>query len=187
LFAVFIWFNQQIFKIQWINDYSSLGYLSIVFALSYFVIKQGEVFHFEASSLNEIKEVIEENPVAKVQRLSSREVESMKTQLMNLMETEKCFLNPDLELPSLAAKLNLTPHELSYLLNKGMGSNFFEFVNQYRVEEAKKLLLSAEHKHLNILGIAYEAGFNSKTTFNATFKKVTGVTPSNFKKNSSNN
>jgi AraC-like DNA-binding protein len=98
------------------------------------------------------------------------------------MTTDKCFLDPDLDLPSLAARMNLTPHELSYLLNKGIGSNFFEFVNSYRVEEAKKLLLSGEHNHYSILGIAYEAGFNSKTTFNTTFKKATGLTPSQFKK-----
>jgi YesN/AraC family two-component response regulator len=184
LFGVFIWFNQQIFRIELINEYSSLGYLLIIFALSYFVVKQGEVFHFQAAELNQIKEVINEPAISKAQRLSRLEVESMKLKLKLLMETEKPFLNPNLELPSLASKINLTPHELSYLLNNCMNCNFFEFVNQYRVEEAKNLLLSDKHKHLNILGIAYESGFNSKTTFNSTFKKLTGFTPSHFIKNS---
>ncbi len=98
------------------------------------------------------------------------------------METDKCFLDHDLSLPHLAKKMDLTSHELSYLLNEGLGVSFFEFVNRYRVEEAKTLLLSPEYHHLNILGIAYETGFNSKTTFNTSFKKFTGVSPSEFRK-----
>jgi AraC-like DNA-binding protein len=71
-------------------------------------------------------------------------------------------------------------HDLSYLLNEAFGMNFFRFINLYRIEEAKQLMISEKYRHLNILGIAYSAGFNSKTTFNTAFKKETGVSPSQF-------
>jgi len=71
---------------------------------------------------------------------------------------------------------------LSYVLNKGIKKNFYQFINELRVEEAKILLLSDKVKTLDMLGIATHAGFNSKTTFNTTFKKLTGLTPSQFQK-----
>lgn len=145
-------------------------------------MKQKEIFHFPLREKEQIKSVFADREPIKQERLSTAEIELLSDQLKQLMNTEKCFLNPDLELPTLASKINLTPHELSYLLNKGLHCNFFELVNSYRVEEAKRLLLSNQHNHLNILGIAYESGFNSKTTFNTAFKKVTGLSPSQFKK-----
>jgi AraC-like DNA-binding protein len=66
------------------------------------------------------------------------------------------------------------------VLNEGFGVNFFQFINAYRVAEAQRLLASAQHQHLSMVGIAFEAGFSSKTTFNTTFKKLTGLTPSQF-------
>jgi AraC-like DNA-binding protein len=80
----------------------------------------------------------------------------------------------------LAKEMVISTHDLSYLLNECFGASFFQFVNTYRVEEAKQLMLSEKYKHLNILGIAYNAGFNSKTTFNTAFKKHTGLSPSQF-------
>jgi len=78
--------------------------------------------------------------------------------------------------------MDVSTHDLSYLLNDSFGVNFFNFVNRYRVDEAKRLMLSGQNKHLNLLGIAYSAGFNSKTTFNIAFKKQTGLSPSEFMK-----
>jgi AraC-like DNA-binding protein len=77
--------------------------------------------------------------------------------------------------------MQLSPHELSYLINVGFENNFYNFVNSYRVEESKTLLTSPKHQHLSMLGIAFEAGFNSKTAFYTAFKKMTGVSPTEFK------
>jgi AraC-like DNA-binding protein len=82
--------------------------------------------------------------------------------------------------------MNITSHQLSYVINTGFNENFFRFINQYRVEKAKELLLLEEMNRLSILGIAFESGFNSKTSFNTTFKKFTGQTPSAFKEMRSN-
>ncbi|MEF9477974.1 helix-turn-helix domain-containing protein [Chryseobacterium sp. 1B4] len=97
------------------------------------------------------------------------------------MEIQKPYLDSELNLIRLAEMLSVSTHHLSYVINTGFGKNFFQYVNEYRIDHAKKLLKEPDSK-LSILGIAYESGFNSKTSFNTTFKKVTGQTPSEFKK-----
>jgi AraC-like DNA-binding protein len=76
--------------------------------------------------------------------------------------------------------MDISTHDMSYLLNDGFGQSFFQFINTYRIEEAKRLLMSEKHSHFNMLGIAYASGFSSKTTFNTTFKKLTQQSPSEF-------
>ncbi|WP_051887248.1 helix-turn-helix domain-containing protein [Chryseobacterium piperi] len=78
--------------------------------------------------------------------------------------------------------IQIDAHQLSYLLNTGFNENFFHFVNKYRVQHAKELLLDDSQKKLSMVGIAFESGFNSKTAFNTIFKKMTQMTPSEFKK-----
>ena len=189
LLIFLIWFNEAFFGITWINDYSSYGYLVSIYSLSYFALKQKEIFPFQASALTEIKEILKESNLEgpKHQRIAEDKLELLIVKLKHLMESDKYFLDHDLGLPHLAEKMDLTSHELSYLLNRGLGISFFEFVNRYRVERAKLLLLSDNYKHLNMLGIAFETGFNSKTTFNTAFKKITGVSPSEFKKSAGGN
>ncbi len=103
-------------------------------------------------------------------------------QLLRLMETEKPYLEPELTLPELAARLSASPHHLSQVINREMNKSFFDFINEYRVQEAKRLLGSPKHGHLSILGIALDAGFNSKSAFYIAFGKHIGMTPSEFKK-----
>jgi AraC-like DNA-binding protein len=98
------------------------------------------------------------------------------------MTHEKPYLNPELNLYLLAERLNLLPNHLSQAINSVERKNFFDFVNHYRIQEVKKCLVSNEKEHLTLLGIAFECGFNSKTSFNRTFKKIVGLTPSEFRK-----
>ncbi len=107
--------------------------------------------------------------------------ESYFNKLQQVMDKEKLFLDPNLTLPFLAKKLLVSVHHLSQVINEKMDQNFFEFVNNYRVEEAKQLLLDPGRKHLNISAIGFEAGFNSNSSFNSVFKKLTGMTPSQFR------
>jgi AraC-like DNA-binding protein len=98
------------------------------------------------------------------------------------MEKEKMYLDNDLNLPTIAEKLCISIHEASFLINETVGDNFYNFINKYRIEEAKRLLASTKIEQLNILGIAFASGFNSKTTFNTTFKRIVGISPSQYSK-----
>ncbi|WP_397546448.1 helix-turn-helix domain-containing protein [Rhodothermus marinus] len=98
------------------------------------------------------------------------------------METEKLYRQPDLTLQALAERLGISPHNLSEVLNTAFGQSFYDFVNGYRVREVQALLADPERAHLTILALAMEAGFSSKSTFNAAFKKHTGLTPSAYRR-----
>jgi AraC-like DNA-binding protein len=105
--------------------------------------------------------------------------------LLCYMDTEKPYLQSNLTLQKLALAIGITPHHLSQIINEKLKQNFFDFVNQYRVKEAQKMLVHPQGQLLTILAISEEVGFNSKTAFNTAFKKVTKMTPSDFRKNNS--
>jgi AraC-like DNA-binding protein len=100
--------------------------------------------------------------------------------LTALMETDAPWREPELTLADLAHRLRLAPAQLSRVINAGTGQNFNDFVNAYRVAEAARLLHDPAFRHYTLLAIALEAGFNSKSTFNRVFKKINGLTPSDF-------
>ncbi len=114
------------------------------------------------------------------ERLSPEQVEALQHIILAKTVGDKLYLDPSLTLSVLSNKTGIGTHELSYVLNNGLGRNFYQFINELRTEEAKALLLSKEMKHLDMLGIAIRAGFNSKTTFYTTFKKATNLTPKEY-------
>lgn len=98
------------------------------------------------------------------------------------MQKNRYFLNPRLTLKIFANNLNESARKVSYHINHGFGKTFIDFVNEYRVNEFKKLIQEGNLTHLKLTGIAFECGFNSKATFNRVFKKTTGQNPSSFQK-----
>jgi AraC-like DNA-binding protein len=108
--------------------------------------------------------------------------ERYRQKLLHCMETEKPFMDGDLTLQKLAKKLSVPPQHLSRVINERLNQNFVDFINTYRVEEAKKRLVDPAKKHYSVLAIAEEVGFNSKSSFNLVFKKHTSMTPSEFRK-----
>jgi AraC-like DNA-binding protein len=116
--------------------------------------------------------------------LTAEQSAGIVSKLLQVMETEKPFLEPELTLPELANRLSISPHHLSQVINREMDKSFFDFVNEFRVQEAKRLLTSPQCAHLSILGIALDAGFNSKSAFYTAFAKYIGMTPSEFRKKS---
>jgi AraC-like DNA-binding protein len=103
--------------------------------------------------------------------------------LEKIMAQEKLYLNSSLNLGEVAKKLSVMPRYLSQVINELKGQNFYDFVNAYRIEEAKKILSDPANNNEKILSVLYECGFNSKSVFNTVFKKNTGVTPSEFRRN----
>lgn len=97
------------------------------------------------------------------------------------MKEKKPYLDPDITLSELAKELDMGRNTLSFAINNGFNNNFFNFINKYRVEEVISFLDDPDKDNLNLLRLAYDAGFNSKATFNHIFKKYTGFTPKEYK------
>lgn len=115
-------------------------------------------------------------------KLTTAQSEAYLEQLKKHMDSEKPYLESELTLNSLSDQLDIMPRHLSQVINEKLKQNFFDFVNRYRVEEAKKLLKDTDTSRSTILDIAFDSGFNSKSSFNMIFKKYTAMTPTQFRK-----
>jgi AraC-like DNA-binding protein len=164
-----------------LERYSIVVYFLLIFTFGYYALKQGEVYSFSAKETIEVQELFDENVSEKKKLLPDENLPELKAKLARVMDVDKLYLDNDLSLPKMATAVGISTHALSYALNHGFNQNFFQFVNQYRIEEAKRLLLSPEQNKLNMVGIAFQSGFNSKTAFNTTFKKMTGLSPTEFR------
>lgn len=119
----------------------------------------------------------------KNKKLDPITIEGIKQKILLIAEKE-LFLNPNLTLDETAKELKISKHLLSQYLNEKIGKSFTNFINEYRIEKAKELL--ASKNNYTIEGLGYDSGFNSKSTFFTTFKKITGKTPSDYQKSLSN-
>jgi AraC-like DNA-binding protein len=160
-------------------------YLGFIYFMGYHAMQQKEIFPFSTQETDSISVILSENDgstaTPKKALFAPDEMASLKQKLNQLMATQKPYLNHELTLPDLAKCLPLSTHELSHLINEGYGENFAQFVNRHRVAESKQLLLSDKHAHLSMIGIAYEAGFNSKSAFYRVFKAIMGISPTEFR------
>lgn len=162
------------------------GVVIFVLFIGFFGINQAPVFSYvEMESFNrEIKKTIElsNEPSEKLKyaksRLEVNEVYEILERLEQLMITEKPFKNSELTLNDLSQKLNIHPNQLSQVINSKTGNTFYHYINVYRVKEFLRLSSLPENKKYTFLALAYDCGFNSKTTFNKYFKMYTGKTPS---------
>ncbi len=96
------------------------------------------------------------------------------------MDEGRLYLEPELTLASLSKRLQENTTQVSATINAAFGKNFNEFINGYRVEHFKKEIAKPENKHITLLGIAFDCGFNSKATFNRVFKKTEGISPKEY-------
>ncbi|MFA5667653.1 MAG: AraC family transcriptional regulator [Balneolaceae bacterium] len=151
-----------------------------ILLIGYFGLKQTEIFvQLPNNNVNYITE-----PKTKYASvlLNEDEAETLLSQLKDYMKAERPYLDADLTLPELAIKLDIPSHQLSRVINEKLELNFFDFINQYRVEEVKAKMADPKYDNLSLLGIAFECGFNTKSAFNRVFKKLTDLTPSQYKK-----
>lgn len=115
-------------------------------------------------------------------RLPKAKQNKVEQLLLTAMESEKIYLQPNLNLSQLSKRFKTTTHNLSQILNESIGCTFLEFVNGYRVKEAIIKLKDKKYQHYTIIAIGYDVGFNSKTAFYTAFKKKTNTTPGNYRK-----
>jgi AraC-like DNA-binding protein len=150
----------------------------IIYIIGIFTLKQPEIV------LGKYKEELFEKTKDKKYRKSSLS-ENQMTEYLNIIknkfEREKIYLDNEITLSSLSEKLSISTHHLSQIINEKFMKNFYDLINTYRIQEAKEKLKDSNNSGLTILDIALETGFNSLSTFNAAFKKNTGMAPSAFR------
>ena len=151
-----------------------------VFLVGYLGMRQSTLLMTPA--INRVTENVEPDGPYKKTGLDETAVEQIYVRLLKHMVIQKPFLSDDLSLALLAEQLSISSNQLSQVINQKSGSNFFVFVNAYRVEEVKIKLLDPSLSHLSILGIAYECGFRSKSAFNRIFKEQTGISPAAYQR-----
>jgi AraC-like DNA-binding protein len=158
----------------------------LIYTIGYLSLRQPQILTQVSNDLLlEDKVVEEENEderkTYKKSGLTNSEAEEYLENLLNVFEVEKPYLNNDLNLQDLAAMASLSTHNLSEIINTKLNRNFYDFINSYRVKEVQRRLKSKDAEIYSILAIALESGFNSKSSFNTTFKKHAGITPSQFR------
>jgi AraC-like DNA-binding protein len=164
-------------------DYVWLLVSLMIYLIGYMGLKQPEIF---AGHLIEgASDSPEDKKKYKKSALTEDIAKKYQMKLQVYMQNQKPHLNSNITLPQLAQNLSISVHHLSQVINDKMNQNFFEFINQFRVEEAKKMLTDPQNNNLTIAAIGYESGFNSNSSFNSVFKKATGKTPSQYRNSAS--
>ncbi|MEM8764104.1 MAG: helix-turn-helix domain-containing protein [Bacteroidota bacterium] len=158
-------------SLGWIT-YNSvwIGIPILIYIVGYYALRQPEIFRLQ----------LPEGDSSKIQknRLNEQEISTLKKGLEGIMQQEKLYLENELTLVQLAKKIGTTTNNLSWLLNNVYQSNFYDFVNTYRLEAFLDKVKNKEHKHQTLLSLSMEVGFNSKSTFNKAFKSIFKDTPS---------
>ena len=169
--------NSFIQELHWTQSWWSFLAAAVT---AYFLGMKG--YFTDISKLLSLTEKVEmpKVDIAEADPPEQESLEEWKFKLERLMDEDKPYLNPDLTLSELAKQLGISSNLLSQVINTCFGRNFNDFVNGYRVEAIKEKLQAGEQKTKSFLGIAFDCGFNSKATFNRTFKKFTQLSPSEF-------
>jgi len=183
------------------DDIVALAVAIVVYAIGYKALRQPEVFNVATGDFPVLRSGSATSALASGQRaalvpaaepeasrryersgLSAHEASALKHALLATMEDEKPYRNSELNLADLAALLETTPHKLSEVLNSQIGQSFYDFINGYRVRDVQQRLAEGGSQSLTLLSLALDAGFASKSTFNNVFKKLTGQTPSAYRR-----
>lgn len=146
----------------------------VVFLIGYKGLTQPEIYSSQDSK--------EDAERYRSSKLTQVQADDYLKRITEYMESEKPYLENELTLSKLASQVDIGPRHLSQVINGRLNRNFFDFVNRYRIEEAKKLLVNLDKSQNSILDVAFDSGFNSKSSFNMIFKKYTTMTPSQFRK-----
>ena len=156
----------DVWEWSFMENYLYLGAAIIIYLISAKIIYQPDL-------------LIQKEKYAK-SSLSKQDIETYGLKIKNYFETKRAFINPEFNLQLLSKDLALEKHKVSQILGDYFNASFYDVLNQYRIEEVCRQLRSSSHKNYSILGIAYNCGYQSKSSFNTAFKKIKGITPSEF-------
>lgn len=191
--AIFLW-SLEVARIVYANYISQTlpvtlnavvktAYVVFIFLLGFYGLRQRNVF-LEELTIDRHEKANRRRGDQSKSRVSTLgdEGASYVIKLLQYLETEQPYLYPNLKLLDVALALDIAPHVLSCVINEKFHKNFLAFINGYRVEHAKNMLIACRFSNKTILAIAYDCGFNSKSSFNRVFKEQTGLTPTMFLK-----
>jgi AraC-like DNA-binding protein len=172
---------------DFLDSVNTYLFLILILFMVYSLLRQKEVFLKDKNENSALENIIypdirfrTEKPIS---RLNEDELLKYKLILNDLLEQKAVFTDSEINLASLADQVGISMNDLSFMINNSYNMNFYALINNYRIEKVKDMMVKKEYSNLTILGIAYEAGFTSKSTFNNAFKKATGLTPSEYMKN----
>lgn len=173
LFTLDLIFNYAAYSMLMVVAY---GFASIyILAIGYFGLKHHHVFIEQPANyqpyIPDKKQIVDD-----VKKLDENNKRVQK--VLSFIEREQPYLEPEITIAKLAELLSMKVETLSDILNNYLNQTFFDFINKYRIDEFKIQCLVDSNKHLSIMGIAYNCGFNSKATFYRAFKKFEGISPS---------
>jgi len=168
------------------------AFTGFIFILSFFGLKQTQLFQQEKEQEKKLESVVIDEPIKKEKKekyersglTEERAIQYLK-RLEDYTQTEKPYLDANLTVDKLASQLHIPRHYLTQIFSEQLNKNFYLYINEYRINRVKQLLTDPAAKEMTLLAIAYECGFNSKSTFNAMFKKITDLTPTQYKKSKS--
>lgn len=178
--------SAQIISVFWMDYILIMCNMVLFFYIVYYGYKQNAIqLVIPIAAKNKSKHTFKILPETKTKKPEADNISKIHSpiisELLHIMDEEQLYLEPELNIGNIANKLHIHSHQLSKIINTQLNKNFFEFVNDYRVKEFKRLVSDPKNKNISILGLAYDAGFNSKATFYRFFKNSTGLTPSEFR------
>jgi len=167
-------------------DFSNFGVTIFIYICGYFALKQPEIFaEMEIMKDEQVEELIHEQIYDEKEAVEKKEKdELLREKLVGYIREHEPWRDYSINLKLLSEKTGIPSYRISKIINESFNQNFFMFINSYRIKQVESVLRSQTETR-NILEIAFESGFNSKSTFNDVFKKITGKTPTQFRKEAS--
>ncbi|MBD0400790.1 AraC family transcriptional regulator [Flammeovirga sp. EKP202] len=169
-----------------VGNYAGFGkFVIYAFDIYYiaFIITLYYIFHWVISNKLTVLNPSSKAMILKKQKDTTAQVQEDIDLIIQYVESSKAYLRNDFTLVALAKETYLNRSRVSIAINEGLDMNFNEFISDYRIKEAQRIMKTEEGAQIKLEVLAKEAGFNSKTTFNRSFKEKTGVTPSQYKEN----
>ena len=154
------------------------NYLNFILLIALFYYSISHAQHLTTTKEDEEFE----DPKESTAPVDTKPLDSTISKIMDGIVTQKLYLNQSLNVEQFSAKIGVPYRDVSFAINKAFGTNFFEFINSYRIEESKRYLADEKYKDMTIMDILLESGFNSKSAFQRFFKRLTGTSPTEFRR-----